>query len=611
MDSTQPSPADDVWGSILAQQKWIMDTPSLSTASIALIERESKDKPKDYDTTRKGGDVSKSDESVPKLNALLTKDAAEIVDIGHNILRLQLEIHRLSAEVKALLDTRSQKHMRMNQCKALLSPVRLLPPEILTRVFEYSLPKMVFPSTTSPPLVLCQVCSAWRDAALGAPSLWESIWFDPDQYTAQLGMTKQLIDRWFSRAGRRPLCFGMGKANAHVDEFPDGAMRRRATYPRRLYGTLFNRFANDAFRCLSTSSYRLSELSLDLRSSNAVSHFFLLPEGSFPYLETIIILAQDACIQRLPQITVFRGADRLRRAKLGFDSEVQDEILREFPWSQITHFVTAHQVTFKTFSNLIFQCINLHEASFAIEFPDPDFVPSHDDGSVTFEHLQNLRIAMTEGFVLEMHIADVLSRLQMPAIQMLELVSIHRSFCPLYALLPGLSESSWSLRCLVLSRVNVDLPRLSQLLSPCVSLEKLAVYIPEIQDGILPMLSALQKDSNRTLSQTAAQTHRCLRRLTTFAIAFLHHSIRDPDLLTKQFADLASARSQDAQGERRLERIVLYICVRDEEFEKADNLVKKIAEGVARLRAKNDDVALDTRVVRDTSGIFGSLGWFN
>ncbi|KAJ3509460.1 hypothetical protein NLJ89_g5216 [Agrocybe chaxingu] len=63
--------------------------------------------------------------------------------------------------------------------RALLLPIRELPPELLQEIFHHYYTIFVtwftFQRDARPPFILTQVCTAWRNAAIALPSLWVKI----------------------------------------------------------------------------------------------------------------------------------------------------------------------------------------------------------------------------------------------------------------------------------------------------------------------------------------------------------------------------------------------------------------------------------------------------
>ncbi|KAJ7157392.1 hypothetical protein C8R46DRAFT_860111, partial [Mycena filopes] len=60
------------------------------------------------------------------------------------------------------------------QHRAILSPVRRVPPELLCEIFSLTV-QNDGDAPKQPPWYLGQVCGLWRHSALSLPSLWSSI----------------------------------------------------------------------------------------------------------------------------------------------------------------------------------------------------------------------------------------------------------------------------------------------------------------------------------------------------------------------------------------------------------------------------------------------------
>lgn len=88
-------------------------------------------------------------------------------------------------------------------------PLTTLPEELLREVFLHCLPtdEFIRPSRTSAPLLLCQVCGAWRASAIATPELWASI------SIGLLGRFPrvELLQLWLERAKNRPLSISYGQ----------------------------------------------------------------------------------------------------------------------------------------------------------------------------------------------------------------------------------------------------------------------------------------------------------------------------------------------------------------------------------------------------------------
>lgn len=87
----------------------------------------------------------------------------EISDLQRAIDKLRAERDSLGADVKA--------H------RALISPVRQLPLDIIQEIFVACLPTHhnCVMSASEPPILLGRICSLWRAISLSTPRLWTSL----------------------------------------------------------------------------------------------------------------------------------------------------------------------------------------------------------------------------------------------------------------------------------------------------------------------------------------------------------------------------------------------------------------------------------------------------
>ena len=98
------------------------------------------------------------------------------------------------------------------------SPISHLPPEILSRIFIFCLPDNEFPSMSSkvPPILLCQVCAAWREISLGTPQLWSS--FRIFGYHSW-EFKRQRFLQWLERSGALPLSFEISATDLDMKDY--------------------------------------------------------------------------------------------------------------------------------------------------------------------------------------------------------------------------------------------------------------------------------------------------------------------------------------------------------------------------------------------------------
>ncbi|KAG2131850.1 hypothetical protein BD769DRAFT_1327477, partial [Suillus cothurnatus] len=102
-----------------------------------------------------------------RISHLLAEQKQELSFIKEELDRARAEVSRLEVKYFGTMEM-SQK------LEALRSPVRRMPIEIMTKVFEQCVQdeESQEPDPLRAPLLLCQVCSAWRDLMFSLPYLW-------------------------------------------------------------------------------------------------------------------------------------------------------------------------------------------------------------------------------------------------------------------------------------------------------------------------------------------------------------------------------------------------------------------------------------------------------
>ena len=131
--------------------------------------------------------------------------------------RLETEIDRHQAIIDDLNEQRDKAKKIVDAHRALLSPARRLPPEIVQEIFVRCLPTTHNPakSTTVAPLLLGRICSAWRNISLSTPRLWSSIHLvvpthnDISKIIAIIQLRCEALKEWLGRSGTLPLSISL------------------------------------------------------------------------------------------------------------------------------------------------------------------------------------------------------------------------------------------------------------------------------------------------------------------------------------------------------------------------------------------------------------------
>ncbi|KAJ7252151.1 hypothetical protein B0H12DRAFT_961513, partial [Mycena haematopus] len=107
------------------------------------------------------------DEEVFEIESLLVQPLSRLQDLDDRIADLQKAIDKLTEE-------RTSLRAYVDAHRALISPVRRLPLDVLQEIFVACLPthRNCVMSASEPPVLLGRICSSWRSISLSTPRLW-------------------------------------------------------------------------------------------------------------------------------------------------------------------------------------------------------------------------------------------------------------------------------------------------------------------------------------------------------------------------------------------------------------------------------------------------------
>ncbi|KAG6920310.1 hypothetical protein DXG01_005079 [Tephrocybe rancida] len=98
---------------------------------------------------------------------------------------------------------------RRNRIETAFAPLSFLPPELWQYIFLCAATNE-HPSTETAPLLLCRVCSVWRDIAISTPQLWRSI----TVVVTSFGKARpniNLVSLWLERSQTLPLLLSLSQ----------------------------------------------------------------------------------------------------------------------------------------------------------------------------------------------------------------------------------------------------------------------------------------------------------------------------------------------------------------------------------------------------------------
>ncbi|KAJ6508577.1 hypothetical protein C8R45DRAFT_1208222 [Mycena sanguinolenta] len=161
-----------------------------------------------------------SDSEILEIRALLVDPIEEIARIDAQIAEMELALTQLK-EKRAFLQEPIDAH------KALISPMRLIPQDVLLEIFFACLPSehnaLIDPSEA--PLLFGRVSRHWRSVAYATPILWSSIHIPPLNYPDTppyiFPRCEGILQAWFERSATCPLSVSLGDFTNRVKFSPD------------------------------------------------------------------------------------------------------------------------------------------------------------------------------------------------------------------------------------------------------------------------------------------------------------------------------------------------------------------------------------------------------
>lgn len=189
--------------------------------------------------------VPPSCDEARSLRQLLQQEESTFSALFENITRLQVHL-------STLVEQHRDSQIKVQQYRAALSSARILPPELVRKIFIYCAeePPITWPPSPSRlPLSLAQICSGWREVALSTPELWSNINFRASSFMG-VEKFKELAELWLSRCGVKPASLAF-TTSCHPERFsnPLGDVivqntSRIGSLELHLPTTLFNAFSD-------------------------------------------------------------------------------------------------------------------------------------------------------------------------------------------------------------------------------------------------------------------------------------------------------------------------------------------------------------------------------
>ena len=264
-----------------------------------------------------------------EIKDFLTKPLARLTSI-------KAEIDRLNSIVEKLYDEHSALNAEIEAHRALLSPLRQVPLDIMEEIFTHCLPtdQNAVMSTREAPLLLGRVCSEWRSITLSTPRLWASLHIPsstPESFIGHSALDFEIekcckgAEEWIRRSGECPLSISLHTPSPHCHS--DIAAKQPFEEVSKQILLSSKRWKNFSCRGLNDS----------------FTHFQKIAEGDVPMLESLGIaivpgtFSQSFVTKTVMDISGLLLAPKLR--KLSLTCFRENLLSLPVRWSQLTHLI--------------------------------------------------------------------------------------------------------------------------------------------------------------------------------------------------------------------------------------------------------------------------------
>ncbi|KAF8910535.1 hypothetical protein CPB84DRAFT_1842536 [Gymnopilus junonius] len=270
------------------------------------------------------------------------------------------------------------KHSIIDEIENSLSPIRILPMDILTEIFDYFKETRLSASSGIPPLLyITNVCSSWRSTAINKSGLWASIRITLEEGQMNDGWAS-LVSLWLERSRDVPFSFSIKDLTGSNQGLPISSVSFRILDLLRVHS---HRWKDVKFYNAANISWCLKAF-LDLHS-----------HVPFALLESITVMSHtvdDIQVRRL--LDMLTKAPRLRSITWGGQFSEFDTF--KLPWSLLTKLdIRDNNVSAKQLLNVLSKSGQLKIACVQLVAEKAGF--DNDLYHIAHQNLQTLHLQYT------------------------------------------------------------------------------------------------------------------------------------------------------------------------------------------------------------------------
>ncbi|KAJ7680993.1 hypothetical protein DFH06DRAFT_433882 [Mycena polygramma] len=160
-----------------------------------------------------GTNYCPQDEELVQIKELLIEPCQRLKHLDDEIAAMQRTLDKLAEE-------RGTLSAYVNAHRALMSPIRRLPLDLIEEIFVACIPthRNCVMSAEEAPVLLGRICSLWRAISLSTPRLWCTLHIveptrpynpAPGLYDAKVAQRLEIANTWLQRSGKCPLSISL------------------------------------------------------------------------------------------------------------------------------------------------------------------------------------------------------------------------------------------------------------------------------------------------------------------------------------------------------------------------------------------------------------------
>ncbi|KAF8963691.1 hypothetical protein BDZ97DRAFT_1758523 [Flammula alnicola] len=263
--------------------------------------------------------------SRPSKNQLATLDT-EITERQGDLERLLSDRQRLKADLVS-------RKVELARRTCMQSSMGQLPVELWAQIFLLCLPNEDFitPDSRQAPLLLCQICSAWRNVATGTPLLWSALSI---RGSWRRHIWKSSLERWLKRSGNAFLYLDISIPAYMEPTFDYHIFKVIISSADRWHHLRLN-LTNQLLRSMLNNHMPVLQ-TLEFSSTYPIASLNVQP-SHVPNLKTVSLLTKALYIQSL-----------------------------SLPWNQLTHLSSRCWLNIGQHVDILCKCPNLQSYSMCL-----------------------------------------------------------------------------------------------------------------------------------------------------------------------------------------------------------------------------------------------------